>query len=228
LGKNPYNNSSEILSNMLRFEPSADIKRSKSRYSQLRDPSYQSKQVYDYYRTHQFTVEMKFNPGANHTFEPSCAEYNVGTQHYINSTNCKVLHYTPFNVTCGCSGIDYLDPSSVYSRRSLASSNSMGSVQLTSAGVYSNGPSLTPSEAPSEAPSQSPGTTLSVNPKFNAPKGKPAIVTISTLIVVVLIAYSYFYLWDYQDKYGLMYSPDDDANAVELVVCQSKNLFLVN
>jgi len=195
LGKNPNKGSFETISNMLLFESSALIKSNQSRYSEWRNPSFQSKNIggsYDYYRTHQFTDKMNFSSDTNHTFKPSCAEYDTEMQQYVNSGNCNVLHYTTFNVTCGCIGVDHLDPSSVHAHRSLASGRSMDSVQLASLRV-----------------SVASVTVSSYSVGFNVPKGKPAIITISILIFVVLIAFSYFFFLDYQDRHGSAHSQDD-------------------
>jgi len=98
LGKNPNKGSFETMSNMLLFESSAFNKSDQSRYSELRISSFQSKSVggsYDYYRTHQFTDEMNFSSDTNHTFKPSCAEYDTGMEQYVDSATvmyCIIRH----------------------------------------------------------------------------------------------------------------------------------------
>jgi hypothetical protein len=204
-GVNPFPNSSNVESSLLRLQVNANFS-DDSGDSEVRrrtQEALRNGSLPGFYVTLQYTNVQDFdfsmtldevfaNPPANFTY-PGCNYFSAGE--YKPCTGCWVTAYTNYNVTYGCPLSFLKDLSGTRRRLQEATDDASAMDPDVNFGVVfkSIGRSFT--------------HTLSRNP-FNVDwaTAKPVVVYLSILSFFILLGFWYFRRWDMVDKGYLVYA----------------------
>jgi hypothetical protein len=205
-GVNPFPNSSDVDSALMRLQVTTDLPLPSRRRTQeiLRNGS-----TPGFYVTMQFSTVQNFNftltldeafaVGASNITYPQCNYYANGG--YIPCDGCWVTTYTNYNVTYGCP-LEFLAQMGSSGRRLQSET---GGAQSVNFGVI-----MTSVESQFV-------NTISRNPfNVNWQKAKAVVGFLGTLTFIIILGFWYFRRWDITDKGFLVYAkPETDRREFE-------------